>query len=114
AAPTRLAKRLIACLDVRADDEGELVVTKGDRYDVREGGRVRDVGDPVELARRYYEEGADEVTFLNITAFRDSPLEDQPMLEVLRRTSENVFVPLTIGGGIRAYTDAGGRRYSAL
>lgn len=113
-APTRLARRLIACLDVRNDDEGELVVTKGDRYDVREGGRVRDVGNPVELARRYYEEGADEVTFLNITAFRDSPLEDQPMLEVLRRTSENVFVPLTIGGGIRAYTDAGGRRYSAL
>lgn len=114
AGPTRLAKRVIACLDVRTNDEGDLVVTKGDRYDVREAGRVRNMGKPVELARRYFEEGADEVTFLNITAFRDSPLEDQPMLEVLRLTSENVFVPLTIGGGIRGYTDSNGRRYSAL
>jgi glutamine amidotransferase/cyclase len=112
--PTRLAKRIIACLDVRTNDAGDLVVTKGDQYDVREQGAVRNLGKPVELARRYFQEGADEVTFLNITAFRDSPLADQPMLEVLRRTSENVFVPLTIGGGIRAYTDADGRRYSAL
>jgi glutamine amidotransferase/cyclase len=114
AGATRLAKRVIACLDVRSNDQGDLVVTKGDQYDVRERGEVRNLGKPVDLARRYYEEGADEVTFLNITAFRDSPLEDQPMLEVLRRTSENVFVPLTIGGGIRAYKDAAGRRYSAL
>jgi imidazole glycerol-phosphate synthase len=112
--PTRLAKRIIACLDVRTNDAGDLVVTKGDQYDVREEGAVRNLGKPVELARRYFEEGADEITFLNITAFRDSPLADQPMLEVLRRTSENVFVPLTIGGGIRAYTDADGRAYSAL
>jgi glutamine amidotransferase/cyclase len=111
---TRLAKRVIACLDVRSNDEGDLVVTKGDQYDVREQGRVRNLGKPVDLARRYYEEGADEITFLNITAFRDSPLEDQPMLEVLRLTSENVFVPLTIGGGIREYTDRQGRFYSAL
>jgi hypothetical protein len=55
------------------------------------------------------QEGADEITFLNITAFRDFPLRDQPMLEVLRRTSEQVFVPLTIGGGIRAFTDADGQ-----
>jgi glutamine amidotransferase/cyclase len=68
----------------------------------------------VDLARRYYREGADEITFLNITAFRDFPLEDMPMLEVLRRTSENVFVPLTIGGGIRNYTDKNGREYTAL
>jgi len=114
AGPTRLAKRVIACLDVRSNDTGDLVVTKGDQYDVRERGEVRNLGKPVDLARRYYEEGADEVTFLNITAFRDSPLEDQPMLEVLRRTSENVFVPLTIGGGIRGYKDSAGRRYSAL
>ena len=114
-APTRLARRVIACLDVRSNDDGDLVVTKGDQYDVREqGGEVRNLGKPVDLARRYYEEGADEITFLNITAFRDFPLADQPMLEVLRRTSENVFVPLTIGGGIRAFTDADGRRYSAL
>jgi glutamine amidotransferase/cyclase len=111
---TGLAKRIVACLDVRANDAGDLVVTKGDQYDVREEGQVRNLGKPVDLARRYYEEGADEITFLNITAFRDFPLQDQPMLEVLERTSEEVFVPLTIGGGIRAFTDAKGRRYSAL
>jgi len=113
-APTRLAKRIVACLDVRSNDSGDLVVTKGDRYDVREQGEVRNLGRPVELARRYYREGADEITFLNITGFRDFPLEDMPMLEVLRRTSQNVFVPLTIGGGIRNYIDQNGRSYSAL
>lgn len=113
-AGTRLAKRIIACLDVRTNDRGDLVVTKGDRYDVREKGIVRNLGQPVNLARRYYEEGADEITFLNITGFRDFPLEDMPMLEVLRQTSRNVFVPLTIGGGIRDYTDKNGRTYSAL
>jgi glutamine amidotransferase/cyclase len=111
---TRLAKRIIACLDVRANDEGDLVVTKGDRYDVRERGRVRNLGKPVELARRYFEEGADEIVFLNITGFRDFPLKDQPMLDVLRLTSKNVFVPLTIGGGIQAYEDEDGTYYSAL
>ena len=111
---TRLAKRIIACLDVRANDEGDLVVTKGDQYDVREKGSVRNLGRPVELAKRYYEEGADEITFLNITAFRDFPLSDLPMLEVLKQTSQNVFVPLTIGGGIRDYTDREGRFSSAL
>ena len=112
--PTRLARRIIACLDVRTNDRGDLVVTKGDQYDVRQDGEVRNLGKPVELARRYYEEGADEITFLNITGFRDFPLEDMPMAEVLKRTSENVFVPLTIGGGIRDYTDRGGRTYTAL
>ena len=111
---TQLAKRIIACLDVRANDQGDLVVTKGDRYDVREAGNVRNLGQPVELARRYYQEGADEITFLNITGFMDFPLEDMPMLEILRQTSRNVFVPLTIGGGIRDYTDKDGRHYSAL
>ena len=113
-APTHLAKRIIACLDVRANDQGDLVVTKGDGYDVRERGAVRNLGKPVELARRYFEEGADEITFLNITGFRDFPLEDMPMLEVLKQTSRSVFVPLTIGGGIRDYTDKNGRRYPAL
>nr|VFK54467.1 MAG: glutamine amidotransferase / cyclase [Candidatus Kentron sp. TUN] len=122
-AKTKLAKRVIACLDVRANDEGDLVVTKGDQYDVRErgdaasgeGGRhVRNLGKPVELAERYYREGADEITFLNITGFRDFPLEDQPMLDVLRITSERVFVPLTIGGGIREYTDSEGKYHSSL
>jgi len=111
---TKISKRLIACLDVRANDQGDLVVTKGDQYDVREKGEVRNLGKPVELARRYYEEGADEVTFLNITGFRDFPLRDQPMIEVLKMTSENVFVPLTIGGGIREYTGSDGKYYSAL
>lgn len=111
---THLAKRIIACLDVRTNDRGDLVVTKGDQYDVRENGNVRNLGMPVDLARRYYQEGADEITFLNITGFRDFPLEDMPMLEVLRQTSENVFVPLTIGGGIRDYTDKDGRRYTSL
>ncbi len=112
--PTQLAKRIVACLDVRANDQGDLVVTKGDQYDVREEGSVRNLGRPVELAGRYYREGADEITFLNITGFRDFPLEDMPMLEILRQTSRNVFVPLTIGGGIRDYTDKDGRQYSAL
>ena len=111
---THLAKRIIACLDVRTNDRGDLVVTKGDQYDVREEGEVRNLGKPVELARRYYLEGADEITFLNITGFRDFPLEDMPMIEVLKQTSTNVFVPLTIGGGIRDYTDKDGKHYTAL
>ncbi len=113
-APARIARRVIACLDVRANDHGDLVVTKGDQYDVREKGEVRNLGKPVELAQKYYEDGADEVTFLNITGYRDFPLKDQPMLEVLKKTSENVFVPLTIGGGIREFTDSNGKYSSAL
>ncbi|GAB2231454.1 hypothetical protein Droror1_Dr00010461 [Drosera rotundifolia] len=114
---TKLAKRVIACLDVRANDKGDLVVTKGDQYDVREQteeNQVRNLGKPVELAGQYYMDGADEVTFLNITGFRDFPLGDLPMLQVLRYTSENVFVPLTVGGGIRDFTDSNGRQYSSL
>ncbi|MBL7178585.1 MAG: imidazole glycerol phosphate synthase subunit HisF [Desulfobacterales bacterium] len=111
---TRLAKRIVACLDVRSNDQGDLVVTKGDQYDVRENGAVRNLGKPVELAGRYYQEGADEITFLNITGFRDFPLEDMPMIDVLKQTSMNVFVPLTIGGGIRDYIDKDGRKYTAL
>ena len=75
---------------------------------------MRNLGQPVELAGRYFEEGADEVTFLNITGFRDFPLGDLPMLEVLRKASEGVFVPLTVGGGIREFTDSTGKHYSAL
>jgi glutamine amidotransferase/cyclase len=111
---TQLAKRIVACLDVRSNDQGDLVVTKGDQYDVREKGAVRNLGKPVELARKYYKDGADEITFLNITGFRDFPLEDLPMIDVLKQTSKNVFVPLTIGGGIRDYTDKSGRKYTAL
>ena len=113
-ATTKLASRIIACLDVRSNDQGDLVVTKGDQYDVRDKGAVRNLGLPVQLARDYYEQGADEITFLNITAFRDFPLQDMPMLEVLQETSKNVFVPLTIGGGIRDFTDRNGKHYTAL
>ncbi|RAK75102.1 imidazoleglycerol-phosphate synthase [Aspergillus fijiensis CBS 313.89] len=115
-----LTRRVIACLDVRANDAGDLVVTKGDQYDVREkegvstGGQVRNLGKPVDMAKRYYEQGADEVTFLNITSFRNCPVADTPMLEILRRTSETVFVPLTIGGGIRDTVDTDGTQISAL
>lgn len=111
---TKVARRIIACLDVRTNDVGDLVVTKGDQYDVRDDGAVRNLGKPVELAKRYYDEGADEITFLNITGFRDFPMEDQPMLEVLELTSANVFVPLTIGGGIREFTDSEGVSYTSL
>ncbi|KAK3674462.1 Histidine biosynthesis bifunctional protein hisB [Recurvomyces mirabilis] len=102
-----LTRRIIACLDVRANDQGDLVVTKGDQYDVREkeGNAVRNLGKPVSKAQEYYEQGADEVTFLNITSFRDTPLKDMPMLEVLRQTAATTFVPLTIGGGIRDTVD---------
>ncbi|KAJ1727120.1 Histidine biosynthesis bifunctional protein hisB, partial [Coemansia biformis] len=108
-----LTKRVIACLDVRANDQGDLVVTKGDQYDVREsadkGGDVRNLGRPVDLAQRYYAEGADEITFLNITSFRSLPFKDTPMLEVLRQASRSIFVPLTIGGGVRDIVDPDGQ-----
>ncbi|KAK4213569.1 hypothetical protein QBC37DRAFT_171547 [Rhypophila decipiens] len=112
-----LTRRVIACLDVRTNDQGDLVVTKGDQYDVREKSSdrsVRNLGKPVEMAKKYYEQGADEVTFLNITSFRDCPVADLPMLEILRRTSETVFVPLTIGGGIRDTVDVDGTKVTAL
>ncbi|KAL8772190.1 MAG: hypothetical protein Q9209_002625 [Squamulea sp. 1 TL-2023] len=115
-----LTRRVIACLDVRTNDHGDLVVTKGDQYEVREKagtaseGLVRNLGKPVDMARKYYDQGADEITFLNITSFRNCPLADLPMLEILRRTAESVFVPLTIGGGIRQMVDADGSRVSAL
>ncbi|MBF0159619.1 MAG: imidazole glycerol phosphate synthase subunit HisF [Magnetococcales bacterium] len=87
-----LAKRIIPCLDVR---EGRVV--KGVQFE----GLV-DAGDPVEVARRYDEEGADELTFLDITASH----EDRAIiLDVVRRTAEQVFIPLTVGGGIRVVAD---------
>ncbi|TRM60214.1 hypothetical protein BD626DRAFT_407934 [Schizophyllum amplum] len=117
-----LTKRIIACMDVRANDAGDLVVTKGDQYDVREkadvqtetAGAVRNLGKPVALAARYYEAGADELCLLNITSFRHSPLRDQPMLAVVRAAAETVFVPLTIGGGIRDSVDPDGTKRTAL
>lgn len=120
-----LTKRIIACMDVRANDEGDLVVTKGDQYDVREksdietttartAGAVRNLGKPVSLAAQYYASGADELCLLNITSFRHSPLQDQPMLAVVRAAAEEVFVPLTIGGGIKDTIDPDGTKRSAL
>jgi glutamine amidotransferase/cyclase len=114
---TGLTSRIVACLDVRSNDAGDLVVTKGDQYDVREKSDnrgVRNLGKPVELARRYYQDGADEICFLNITSFRSSALLDQPMLEVVRASAETVFVPLTIGGGIKDTVDPDGTPRSAL
>lgn len=107
-----LTRRIIACLDVRTNDAGDLVVTKGDQYDVREKSdkSVRNLGKPVEKAQEYYQQGADEITFLNITSFRDTPIKNLPMLEILRQTSATVFVPLTIGGGIRDTYDPETRR----
>jgi glutamine amidotransferase/cyclase len=119
-------KRIIACLDVRANDDGDLVVTKGDQYDVRESvspsgatavrtaGAVRNLGKPVALADKYYTSGADELCLLNITSFRHSPLHDQPMLAVVRVAAEKVFVPLTIGGGIKDTIDPDGTKRSAV
>ncbi|CAI5743340.1 unnamed protein product [Peronospora destructor] len=117
---TTLSKRIIACLDVRANDQGDLVVTKGDQYDVRESskianeGNIRNMGRPVDLCKRYFTEGADEVAFLNITSFREQPMGNLPMVQVLEASSECVFVPLTIGGGIREYVDDQRKVHSAL
>jgi len=112
---TQLVKRIVVALDVRQNDHGDLVVTKGDQYDVRENtddnsnsqgrGGVRNLGKPIALASRYYQEGADEIAFLNITSFRQGVIEDMPMLQVLEEASRSIFVPLTVGGGIRSYTD---------
>ena len=124
AATTQLVKRIVVALDVRTNDHGDLVVTKGDQYDVRENhkegvvegrGGVRNLGKPVALAGRYYQEGGDEIAFLNITSFRQGVIEDMPMLQVLEEASKNIFVPLTVGGGIRSYTDPeSGQTWSAL
>ena len=116
-----LTRRIIACMDVRANDQGDLVVTKGDQYDVREkseavstAGAVRNLGKPVSLAAQYYDAGADELCLLNIASFRQSPLQDQPMLAVVRAAAETVFVPLTIGGGIKDSVDPDGTKRTAL
>ncbi len=87
-----LAKRVIPCLDVHGGR-----VVKGTNFL-----HLRDAGDPVQIAQRYEEEGADELVFLDITASH----EDRGiMLDVVRRTAEQVFMPLTVGGGIRTLDD---------
>ncbi|HEY2297907.1 MAG TPA: imidazole glycerol phosphate synthase subunit HisF [Jatrophihabitans sp.] len=87
-----VAVRVIPCLDV---DAGRVV--KGVNFI-----GLRDAGDPVELARRYDEQGADELTFLDITA---SSGERETTYEVVRRTADQVFIPLTVGGGVRTVAD---------
>src|SRR5271163_119358 len=88
-----LAKRVIPCLDV---DRGRVV--KGTNFI-----NLRDAGDPVEVARRYEEEGADELVFLDISASHEGR---DIMLDVVRRVSEQIFMPFTVGGGIRTLADA--------
>ena len=87
-----LAKRIIPCLDVR---DGRVV--KGVNFV-----KIRDAGDPVELARFYSDQGADEIVFLDITATSDGRAT---VADVVERTAEQVFVPLTVGGGIRTLED---------
>jgi cyclase len=91
-APAVLAVRVIPCLDV---DDGRVV--KGVNF-----ASLRDAGDPVELAAAYDRDGADELVFLDITA---SSQRRDTILEVVRRTAEQVFIPLTVGGGVRSVAD---------
>ncbi len=87
-----VAVRVIPCLDVAAGR-----VVKGINFK-----NLRDAGDPVELAKRYYEQGADELTFLDVTATVD---ERSTTYDVVRATAEQVFIPLTVGGGVRSADD---------
>ena len=87
-----LAKRIIPCLDV---DKGRVV--KGVQFL-----DIRDAGDPVEVAKRYDQQGADEITFLDITASHEGR---DTTLKIVERMASEVFVPLTVGGGIRKLDD---------
>ena len=87
-----VATRVIPCLDVAAGR-----VVKGVNFE-----NLREMGDPVELARTYFDQGADELTFLDVTATVD---ERSTMYDVVRRTAEEVFIPLTVGGGVRTVDD---------
>ena len=84
--------RVIPCLDVK-----DGAVVKGVNFE-----NLREMGDPVELAGQYYEQGADELTFLDVTATVD---DRSTMYDVVRRTAEEVFIPLTVGGGVRSADD---------
>ena len=87
-----LAKRIIPCLDVNAGR-----VVKGVNFV-----NLRDAGDPVEIAKKYNDEGADEITFLDITASSD---QRGLILDIIERVAEQVFIPLTVGGGVREVAD---------
>ena len=88
-----LARRVIPCLDVHAGQ-----VTRGVQFGKAEAGELRNVGDPVELAVRYNEQGADEMVFFDITA---SAHDRATMVDVIERAADQCFMPLTVGGGIR-------------
>jgi len=92
-----LTKRVIPCLDVH---DGK--VTRGVQFGKAEAGELRNVGDPVEMAIRYNEQGADEMVFFDITA---SAHGRGTMIDVIERTADQCFMPLTVGGGIRAVED---------
>jgi len=92
-----LASRVIPCLDVTLDEEGNADVVKGEQFE-----ELRYAGDPVELAKKYNEQGADELVFLDITASSEGR---ETMLDVVRRTADEVFIPLTVGGGISSVED---------
>jgi imidazole glycerol-phosphate synthase subunit HisF len=92
-----LAKRVIPCLDVHAG-----YVTRGVQFGKAEAGELRNVGDPVELAVRYNEQGADEMVFFDITA---SAHGRATMVDVIQRVAERCFMPLTVGGGVRTVPD---------
>jgi cyclase len=94
-----LAKRVIPCLDVH---DGH--VTRGVQFGKAEEGGLRNVGDPVELAVRYNDQGADEMVFFDITA---SAHGRKTMVEVIERVADRCFMPLTVGGGIRTVADMG-------
>lgn len=94
---TRLARRVIPCLDVH---DGK--VTRGVQFGRAETGGLREVGDPVDLARRYNDQGADEMVFFDITA---SAHGRTSMVDVIERTARCCFMPLTVGGGIRTVDD---------
>ena len=92
-----LTKRIIPCIDVDLDEDGEPAVYTGVHFE-----DLQYTGDPVEMARAYNEQGADEFVFLDITASADGR---ETMLDVVERVADEVFIPLTVGGGIRTTDD---------
>src|ERR1035437_6496649 len=92
-----LTKRIIPCLDVKYGDGNRALVVKGIEFV-----SLRAAGDPVELAKRYDQEGADELIFLDITASHE---RRQTMLDIVEDTADQVFIPFCVGGGFRALHD---------
>ena len=92
-----LTKRIIPCLDVKYGDGNRELVVKGIEFV-----SLRAAGDPVELAKRYDQEGADELIFLDITASHE---KRQTMLDIVEETADQVFIPFCVGGGVRTIDD---------